>query len=463
MKISEIPVDEAQRLLYIKELKREIDEIRSIIKRKNSEEKRPLIIEFCGSPRAGKTSCLSSLEIFFARNDISVKIVSEKAAACPISDKSSPSYNIWNTLQMICEVEEILSQSESSDIILLDRGLFDSLFWSFWHHSAHRMSNEEYQKFNDFITLHGWIRLVQVVFIFKCRPEVSIKREYSKLLTDQQGKIVNIENLSKYLDAIENVRSNFSDRFQRIEEIDTSDLEQNDVSFQVTKQILHSLRHLLDEHVAVVDRKYADASLINKPTSFSQFFNEELRNSFRFIPRAEAEKNADLIQLIPTMFVKDDKANEFFSAGKRNERASNAEKQKIVYQFGGHARDTDKIADQGIIDFLKNALGREVKEELGLTWRAQEDDPICIWNNDTPKSEQHLAVCFLNSVERTSFNPRLGAEFVSRGERAATWRSARDISVKETDTWSLLYMVHHLGDALELGDELRARQTSLGI
>lgn len=463
MSKSIIPADEAQRLDYIRELRSEVDVIKSIIKGKQPDEKRPLIIEFCGSPRAGKTSCMSSLEIFFARNDISVKIVSEKAAICPIADKSSPSYNIWNTLQMICEVEEILSNNENYDIILLDRGLFDSLFWSYWHYSAHRMSDAEYRTFNDFITFPEWIRHVQIVFIFKCEPEVSIKREYSTLLTDQAGKIVNKPNLRKYLSAIETVQEKFSRPFRRIEEIDTSDLEQNDVSFQVTKQILSSLRHLLDEHIAVVDRRHADVTLMNRPTKFSSFFNQDLIDSFRFVPRAEAEKDADLIQLIPTMFVKSNNSDEFYSAGKRDERASSPEKQKIVYQFGGHARDTDRKGGDGIVDFLKNALGREVKEELGLTWHPREDDPICIWNNDSTKSEQHLAVCFLNKTDRDSFNPRLGSEFVSRGERAASWRGIKDIDPPHIDTWSLFFLSEHLGDAVDWSDQLTARQGSLGI
>lgn len=453
----------SQRLSYIRELSAEIDVIKNIIKRKQSDATRPLIIEFCGSPRSGKTSCLSSLEIFLVRNDIRVKIVSEKAPICPIDDKSSPSYNIWNTLQMICEVEEILSQKEGYDIILLDRGLFDSLFWSYWHFSAHRMSTQEYDAFNSFITMVEWRRLVQIAFIFKCDPQVSMDREYSTLLTNKQGNIVNRPNLKKYLNAIDTVTKRFAREFRQLDEIDTSRMLQNDVSFEVTKKILKSLKHLLDEHVAVVERAHLKAELINEPTSFNKFFTEKASKAFKFLPRAEAEENSMYVQLVPTMFVKDKESNGFFSAGKRDERASPAEKQKMVFQFGGHARDTDMHVGDSLLQVLKNALCREIKEELGLIWRPRDNDPLCIWNNDSSRSEQHVAICFLNEVDRDTFRPRLGSEFVSRGERSATWSGAQDIDPDKIDSWSLLYLSQKLGSNVDWRKHLHARQSILDI
>jgi len=31
-------------------------------------QRRPIVIEFCGSPKSGKTSCITSLNIFFPRS-----------------------------------------------------------------------------------------------------------------------------------------------------------------------------------------------------------------------------------------------------------------------------------------------------------------------------------------------------------------------------------------------------------
>lgn len=40
--------------------------------------RRPIIIEFCGTPKAGKSSCISSLVIFLKRNGFRVKVLSER-------------------------------------------------------------------------------------------------------------------------------------------------------------------------------------------------------------------------------------------------------------------------------------------------------------------------------------------------------------------------------------------------
>ena len=48
--------------------------------------KRPLIIEFSGSPKAGKTRCISVLELFLKRNGIKTEVYLERASI----SRSSP-------------------------------------------------------------------------------------------------------------------------------------------------------------------------------------------------------------------------------------------------------------------------------------------------------------------------------------------------------------------------------------
>ncbi len=58
-------------------------------------QRRPIVIEFCGSPKAGKTSCINSLNIFLKRNGFKTAILSEHASFSPISDKYNPVFNVW--------------------------------------------------------------------------------------------------------------------------------------------------------------------------------------------------------------------------------------------------------------------------------------------------------------------------------------------------------------------------------
>ena len=57
--------------------------------------KRPLIIEFSGSPKAGKTRCISVLELFLKRNGIKTEVYLERASISPIKSKGHLNFNVW--------------------------------------------------------------------------------------------------------------------------------------------------------------------------------------------------------------------------------------------------------------------------------------------------------------------------------------------------------------------------------
>lgn len=51
--------------------------------------KRPLIIEFSGLPKAGKTRTISILELFLKRNGFNVDVFIERASIAPIRTKDT--------------------------------------------------------------------------------------------------------------------------------------------------------------------------------------------------------------------------------------------------------------------------------------------------------------------------------------------------------------------------------------
>ena len=57
--------------------------------------RRPIVIEFCGSPKSGKSSCINSLDLFLRRNKFRTKILTERASVCPVLNKYDPHFNIW--------------------------------------------------------------------------------------------------------------------------------------------------------------------------------------------------------------------------------------------------------------------------------------------------------------------------------------------------------------------------------
>ena len=143
-----------------------------VLKLKNlHRQRRPIIIEFCGSPKAGKTSSITALNIFLKRNGFKTTILTERASICPISDKESPVFNVWTCSATINEINEKMDEANTAsegnlDIILCDRGIFDALCWFRWLKSRDKMSEEEYDVLTQFAMLNRWQKNIDLVYIF---------------------------------------------------------------------------------------------------------------------------------------------------------------------------------------------------------------------------------------------------------------------------------------------------------
>jgi hypothetical protein len=94
----------------------------------NGTAKRPLIIEFSGAPKAGKTRSISVLELFLKRNGIKAEVFTERASIAPIKTKGHLYFNVWVSCASLQGMLEALYRD--LDVFILDRGLFDALVWN---------------------------------------------------------------------------------------------------------------------------------------------------------------------------------------------------------------------------------------------------------------------------------------------------------------------------------------------
>src|SRR5438445_9618618 len=89
--------------------------------------RRPLFIEFAGTPKSGKSSCIDSVVHFFRRMNYVVLAPSEGAS------RRTPYYlrndliafNTWSASYALTQIMEGLYHSDRYDVVVLDRGLFD--------------------------------------------------------------------------------------------------------------------------------------------------------------------------------------------------------------------------------------------------------------------------------------------------------------------------------------------------
>ena len=216
--------------------------------------KRPLVIEFAGTPQAGKTTSVDALKKFFNRNGISVYVIPERASTCPIKDKHHMIFNIWTGCMGLIQLLSALERNVS--VIILDRGLFDVLVWMDLHRtSTEKITDLELQSIENFYLIEKWLNKIDIVIVLLVTPKESLTREHKVQITEKEGSIMNLEMLNEYNESLGSCLEKYKNDFP-IHYIETTDKELVEAMTDIASEVLDSADRLVDEEIAVLDRKY---------------------------------------------------------------------------------------------------------------------------------------------------------------------------------------------------------------
>lgn len=420
-------------------------------------QRRPIVIEFCGSPKAGKTSSINSLNIFLKRNGFKTTILTERASVCPIPDKESPTFNVWTCTSTINEINtEIgkanLAEGMGPDIIICDRGIFDALCWFRWLKSRNKMDESEYNTLSRFALLNRWQRNIDLVYVFMATPEESIKREYANLLTDKRGSIMREDILEEYRKSIEDTYSEYKDAFRATSKIDTSNIEQNNVGYQVTEQTLQTLKEMLMEKIGFVESSYLKLhSGINCYSEISQ----GLQN-IQYGQRDDVEKRDDYIQPIAIAVVLSKSGDKILCVKKteKSTKSNSPESGQTLLYVGGHMRKEDKSRECcDSLDVLRNTLQREILEELGISLVINKEEiPFVIYTPDNEKSKKHLAIGWKVYIDEETKLRLDSYELVQKKGKSKSGTFVSFGNVTDSDirleSWSRTILLNILSDKL---------------
>src|SRR5438552_9668530 len=105
-----------------------LEDLANQIKLNIKNRKRPLIVEFAGLPKSGKTTAVNSLSLFLRRNGIPNKVITELASISPIKNKEHPFFNVWTGCVTLVNILEQI-QNKENYVIIVDRGIYDSIIW----------------------------------------------------------------------------------------------------------------------------------------------------------------------------------------------------------------------------------------------------------------------------------------------------------------------------------------------
>lgn len=198
---------------------------------------RPITIEFTGPPNSDKTTLIHNLAKSLQEKGFSVKVMQEDAELVPKEiPKKTWARNAWITFGQLQSLIEI--PYSDAQIILLDRGYCDALFWSRFLRLQDACSQEQsdslygiLQEMNtQFNLLPDWL------FVIDVSVEESIKRRYAL-----GGEIIltNKDFISRYKSELDEFYKGITS-FQWY--LDTTNLKVSDVHELALSRILDIMK-----------------------------------------------------------------------------------------------------------------------------------------------------------------------------------------------------------------------------
>lgn len=399
--------------------------------------RKPIVIEFAGCPKAGKTSTIGQVVAFFKRTGFKIEVVIERASVCPIRDKKHANFNVWTGCTTLANLLEKTQEPPSPDapqILILDRGLFDSICWLQMMEQLVRLRPADRERIESFLLIDDWRKRLSGVILMLASPEDSMNREQGLLpVPTSSGSIMNQEVLAQMRKTIQAVAELHKDRF-RLFTIDTSKAPYRNKQQKVCESIAEQILTLIEEHIAeeilfvprqVIEDAFTNVSVLRGDAALQVV--ESFATQGHFQPRDDVEKNADVVQAIPVAIVRN-QSGQVLRLRRKERNNENALHQKIVLWAGGHVRKEDSSNGET----LKHALVRELHEELRLDVDTESLKLLgAVYTRATEKSLKHVAIVYEWRAKSDDVAVSLSsAEFF---ERRGTAVSGTFVSVKDIE------------------------------
>lgn len=431
--------------------------------------RRPIVIEFAGMPKAGKTTTLNTMHGFLKRCGFKVETVVERASVCPIRDKKHFNFNVWTACTSLTQILEKTQDPPSAndpDILILDRGIFDALSWLSMMEKMGRLRKEEREAIEKFLLIPDWRERVAGVVVLKASPEDAMEREMSTLpVVGRGGSIMNAEVIKQMLANTNQCMNRFRNQF-KLYEVDTSKASGSTpkkTAEQVADIVLSIIEGELEEEILSVPRpefeQYMNQREVldsNAAPGLVELFDQK----GEFALRDLVEANVDRVQALPVVIIRN-KSGEILQLKRREKDAKNALHEKLVIWAGGHVRKEDSANGRTLL----RCASRELQEELRLRVEPSELKLLgVVYDRKTVGVSKHVAIVYEWHATSDDVNVVLNAtEFF---ERRGSSQSGRFIGLDDllrcveesqlVESWSVKIARHLLSN-----QQFSDRQTGL--
>ena len=362
--------------------------------------RKPIVLEFSGMPKAGKTTVITHLHAFLRRCGFRTEVVVERASVCPIRDKKHAHFNIWTactTLSQLLEKTQDPPSTSDPHILILDRGIFDAILWMTMLEDLARIRPEQRKIVERFLSIDDWRKRITAVFMMTVSPEKAMEREGGLLpVADVTGSIMNPDVLKKIRTTFQQTKKRLSQQFV-VHNIDTSSGDDKDAPRKtcedVAELVLSHIEREIQEDILVQPKEFVRDSFQGRqflPREDARTLINEFASSSDFRPRQEVEPDDELVQALPVVVVRNSSGH-VLRLRRREYVRDNPLHEEIVVWAGGHVRQEDADSGNPVI----HAALRELKEELRLDIDRNELSlKGAVYVDASGSTLRHVALCF---------------------------------------------------------------------
>lgn len=230
-----------------------LERARALLDILRSQARRAFVLELTGTPKAGKSTSVVTLQTFFREAGYQVHLLRERAADCPLPMKGHFFFNAWTSATMLAEVLE--THEANVDLLILDRGFFDALVWLELQARRDQVTVEEKKVFADFILLERWRSLVDTTVVMKVDPGIALEREHQNQIVPRNGSMMNPDSLAQFNDALDFVAAQHGDLFDLITIDTTAAKGAIGTNTELLADLLPRIERWADPDIAVVPKE----------------------------------------------------------------------------------------------------------------------------------------------------------------------------------------------------------------
>lgn len=151
-----------------------------------------LVVEFWGTPKAGKSTIMTMARDFLKRNGALVTARPEGAEVIDLP-RTSPHYNLQTCRYALTELYSHLYGEW--EIVLLDRGLKDGEVWMDYWLGKGKLSEADHAAIVGCYRSSILRDLFDLHLCMVCEPEIAIQRELAHAITKKDGETMNPKSL----------------------------------------------------------------------------------------------------------------------------------------------------------------------------------------------------------------------------------------------------------------------------